>query len=61
MTISGSDDDPQAEMFPELEADILFCSLSGENTRMFCTAAKANISSVGLFAHYEPDSRAAEA
>lgn len=30
--ISGSHDDPEAEMFPKLYQDILFCSLSGENT-----------------------------
>lgn len=58
--ISGSHGDPEAEMFPKLHQDILFCSLSGENTLSSCIAVKANISPVGLFAHYEPERRAAE-
>lgn len=38
--ISGSHDDPEAEMFPKLYQDILFRSLSGENTLRSCTESQ---------------------
>lgn len=62
LTISGSPDWPSSRDVPQavLRHPVLLREW-WEHTFRFCIAVKANILSVGLFTHYEPDSRAAEA